>query len=88
MCFVSVMNGFGYRTPDTVRKVLFSGEVLPIKHYRVWRKYLPQAMFVNLYGPTEVTCNCTYYVLDPKREYELTDVIPIESFPMKRIPFG
>ena len=35
MCFVSVMNGFGYRTPATVQKVRFSGEVLPIKHYRV-----------------------------------------------------
>ena len=86
MCFVSVMNGFDYRTPDTVRKVLFSGEVLPIKHYRVWKKYLPQAMFVNLYGPTEVTCNCTYYVLDPKCEYELTDVIPIgKAFPNETV---
>ncbi|MSC76694.1 D-alanine--poly(phosphoribitol) ligase [Eubacterium ramulus] len=86
MCFVSVMNGFDYRTPDTVRKVLFSGEVLPVKHYRVWKKYLPQAMFVNLYGPTEVTCNCTYYVLDPADKYELTDVIPIgKSFPNERV---
>jgi len=28
---------------------------------------LPKTTFVNLYGPSEITCNCTYYVL-PKEE--------------------
>ena len=32
MCFVSIMNGFSYRIPSHVRQVLFSGEVMPIKH--------------------------------------------------------
>ena len=32
-------------------------------------------MFVNLYGPTEVTCNCTYYIIDNNKEYE--NKIPI-----------
>ena len=27
-------------------------------------------MFVNLYGPTEITCNCSYYILDKEKEYE------------------
>lgn len=30
-------------------------------HLKQWRKALPDTEFVNLYGPTEVTCNCTYY---------------------------
>ena len=84
MCFVSIMNGFGYRVPHTVNKVLFSGEVLPVKHLNVWKKYLPDATYVNLYGPTEITCNCTYYILD--REFEDTEVIPIGvPFPNEKV---
>ena len=76
MCFVSIMNALDYRTPGTVRAVGFSGEVMPIKQLNVWKKYLPDAMYVNLYGPTEITCNCTYYVLDPQKEYGLDEIIP------------
>jgi non-ribosomal peptide synthetase component F len=75
MCFVSIMNGFEYRTPDTVKRVMFSGELMPVKQLNKWRKYLPEASFVNLYGPTEITCNCTYYVLD--REFEKDEIIPV-----------
>ena len=32
-------------------------------------------MFVNLYGPTEITCNCTYHILE-KGPYE-KEVLPI-----------
>ena len=84
MCFVSIMNGFDYKVPTKVRKVLFSGEVLPIKQLHVWKKYLPDATFVNLYGPTEITCNCTYHVLD--REYELNETIHIGiPFPNEKV---
>ncbi|MCR5627069.1 MAG: amino acid adenylation domain-containing protein, partial [Lachnospiraceae bacterium] len=84
MCFVSIMNGFDYKVPTTVKRVMFSGEVLPVKHLKVWKKYLPDATYVNLYGPTEITCNCTYYVLD--REFEDSDVIPAgKPFPNERV---
>lgn len=75
MCFVSIMNGLEYKTPTTINKVLFSGELMPIKQLNKWREFLPDAMYVNLYGPTEITCNCTYHILD--REYEKGEVIPI-----------
>ncbi len=75
MCFVSIMNGFGYRVPQKVRLVMFSGEVMPPKQLRIWQKWLPDATYVNLYGPTEITCNCTYYVLD--REFGNDEVIPM-----------
>ena len=67
MCFVSIMNGFSYRIPSRVRQVLFSGEVMPIKHLMKWKSALPHARFVNLYGPTEITCNCTYAILPDRR---------------------
>ncbi len=75
MCFVSVMGGFEYKVPREIRQIMFSGEVLPIKHLNKWKKYLPSAKYVNLYGPTEITCNCTYHILD--REYEEGESIPI-----------
>lgn len=84
MCFVSVMKGFDYRLPEKIHTVMFSGEVLPIKHYKIWKHFLPNAKFVNLYGPTEITCNCTYYVLD--REFEDADVIPMgKAFPNEKV---
>mgnify|MGYP003294105153 CR=1 FL=1 len=84
MCFVSVMKGFDYRLPDKIHTVMFSGEVLPIKHYKIWKQFLPNAMFVNLYGPTEITCNCTYYILD--REFGDADVIPMgKAFPNEKV---
>lgn len=75
MCFVSIMNGFNYRNPDSLRLIMFSGEVMPVKQLNKWIDHIPDATYVNLYGPTEITCNCTYHVID--RRYENTEVIPI-----------
>ncbi len=61
--------------PWHLQKILFSGEVMPVKALNYWRKHQPQAMYVNLYGPTEITCNCTYYILD--REFAIGETIPI-----------
>lgn len=69
LCLISTFHGLDYKTPDTVNKILFSGEVMPYKHLRSWQKHLPQAQFINLYGPTEITCNCTYHILEPGRDY-------------------
>lgn len=76
MCFVSIMNGLQYKTPVSVRLVMFSGEVMPIKQLNKWTKALPFTTFVNLYGPTEITCNCTYEILET-RKYELDEELPI-----------
>lgn len=43
-----------------LRLVLFGGEPMPIKHLRQMMASLPQAQFVNVYGPTE-TNGCTHY---------------------------
>ena len=48
---------------------------MPIKHIKQWIEHLPNANFVNLYGPTEITCNCTYHVVDKKLNY--SSKIPI-----------
>ena len=37
---------------------------MPCKHLNVWRKYIPDALYVNMYGPTEATYACMYYNID------------------------
>jgi D-alanine--poly(phosphoribitol) ligase subunit 1 len=49
---------------DRLKKVLFIGEVFPTRHFNYWRRHLPGALFVNLYGPIEITVACTYYIAD------------------------
>lgn len=60
--------------PD-MKKILFAGEVMPVKQLNMWRKALPSCIYANLYGPTETTDICTYYVVD--REFENTETLPI-----------
>ena len=75
LCFLTTMNALAYKTPTTLRAILFSGEVMPIKHLHKLQKYLPGVQYVNLYGPTEITCNCTYYIVD--REFAENETLPI-----------
>lgn len=75
VCIISTLKGFEYKVPEKIKKVMFSGEVMPVKHLNIWRSFLPHAMYVNLYGPTEITCNCTYHKID--EAVNIGDVIPI-----------
>ncbi len=61
-----------------LRHVFFCGEVMPCSTLNVWRKALPGAAFVNMYGPTEITDVCTYYVID--RDFADEEALPI-GFP-------
>ena len=66
-----MVNTFRAITSDsltTVRKVLFSGEVMPLAHLKSLLASLPDAEFVNLYGPTEITCNCLYHRVDRAKD--------------------
>lgn len=84
LCVITSLRSFSYKIPKTIHKVLFSGEVMPVRHLTEWIRVLPDAMFVNLYGPTEITCNCTYYIVDNKNIDE--KVIPIgKAFPNEKV---
>lgn len=65
---------------DRITKVFFIGEVFPTKHLNYWRRHLPTAMFVNLYGPIEITVACTYYIVD--RDFSDDDKLPV-GFPCR-----
>lgn len=69
------LQAFEKELPKTLHTVMFSGEAMPCKVLNYWRQKLPDAAYVNLYGPTEITCNCIYYKVD--RPFLDTDVLPI-----------
>jgi amino acid adenylation domain-containing protein len=61
--------------PEHLRLVTFAGEAMPAKQLKVWMNKLPNTKFVNLYGPTEITVDCSYYEVD--REFGDDEFIPI-----------
>ncbi len=75
LCLITTFHGLDYKVPSTVNKILFSGEVMPLKHLNIWMKHLPKTKFVNVYGPTEITCNCLYHIVNRKRKY--LDKLPV-----------
>jgi len=68
-------NAFADKKPQTLKQVMFSGEVMHNKVLNYWRRTLPQTRFVNLYGPTEITSVCTYYIIE--KAFADDEVLPI-----------
>ena len=60
---------------DNLKNVLFAGEVMPARQLNAWIKRLPDSTFANLYGPTEITVDCTYFIVD--REIKDDESVPI-----------
>ena len=58
-----------------LKDIFFAGEVMPNKHLNYWRRHLPNCRYANLYGPTEITVDCTYYEVD--REFADDEPLPI-----------
>lgn len=52
---VAALGALDARPPLFLKRVVFGSERLPISHYQAWRKALPDAIFYQLYGPTEAT---------------------------------
>ena len=65
---------------SALRTIFFAGEVFPMKHLNHWRRTLSGARFVNLYGPIEITVDCTYFIVD--REFGDDEALPI-GFPCR-----
>ena len=61
--------------PEFLHTIAFASEVFPIKQFNLWKAAVPNARFINLYGPTETTGICCYYEVD--REFGLDETLPI-----------
>lgn len=84
LVFISSLHTFDEITPRYLRTVAFASEVFPIRQLKLWRKALPKARFINLYGPTETTGICCYYEVD--REFSDREQLPIgRPFPNTEI---
>lgn len=75
LCIIANWKMFKYAALPHLKKVLFAGEVMPTKQLNYWIKNLPDAMFANLFGPTEATDICTYYIVD--REFRDDEPLPM-----------
>lgn len=60
---------------NDLRTVWFAGEVFPTKQFNIWRRNLPDAKFINLYGPIEITLDCLYYIVE--RDFDDSEPLPI-----------
>ena len=75
LTMISAFKAFDKVKPQYLHTIAFGSEVFPIKQFNIWREALPDAKFVNLYGPTEGTGMCCYYKVE--REFALDETIPI-----------
>lgn len=60
---------------SSIKLIWFAGEVFPTKQLNLWRKQLQNTMFVNMYGPIEITLDCTYFIVD--RDFADDEALPI-----------
>jgi non-ribosomal peptide synthetase component F len=72
---VSNFDAFSVIKPKSLLKILFGGEAMPNKHLNYWRNNYPNALYSNLYGPTEITVIATYYIVN--RAFKDDESLPI-----------
>lgn len=58
---------------DSLKYLIFAGEVFPIKYLKLYQKMLPQAQFYNFYGPTETNV-CSFYKVGKIPDSQTTPV--------------
>lgn len=58
-----------------LKTITFAGEVMPNLQLNIWRRAFPRCVFANMYGPTEITDICCYYIVD--RPFADHDPLPI-----------
>ncbi len=78
LCIVANFKTFDVIKPKYLNKILFAGEVMPMKQLNIWIKNLPDAEFANLFGPTETVDICSYYKVN--RKFKDSDTLPIGNY--------
>jgi non-ribosomal peptide synthetase component F len=83
---LTILSGLGVleKAVPRLRTIAFGSEVFPPRQFRIWRDALPDARFINLYGPTECTgMSCCYEV---PADFDGDEPIPIgKAFPNTEI---
>lgn len=72
---VAQFDGLSKVRPRHLRRFLFSGETMPVPVFQYWKRNYPDAVFIQQYGPTEITGACTSYRVT--KAYREDETIPI-----------
>lgn len=72
---IASTDAFSIGDLSSIKKVIFGGEIMPIRVLKDWQKHLPDAYYLNSYGSTEATNSCVCYAVN--REFEDTAILPI-----------
>ncbi len=75
LSIVADWSAFDYAEAPSLRTILFAGEAMPTRQFNIWRTHLPDAVYANLFGPTEITDIGLYYIVD--RDFGDEEPIPI-----------
>ncbi len=75
LCTVANLRALNKVQMPYLKKILFAGELMPTKQLNIWREHVPNALYANLFGPTEITDIGIYYIVN--REFEDDEPIPI-----------
>ncbi|MCM1568123.1 MAG: amino acid adenylation domain-containing protein [Roseburia sp.] len=75
LCIVANLKALDKMELPYLKKILFAGEPMPVKQLNMWRKHLPNALYANLFGPTEITDIGIYYIVN--REFADDEALPI-----------
>ena len=75
LTLVSGLGAFKKVVPQHLSTIAFGSEVFPIRQFNLWKQHVPDARYINLYGPTETTGMTCWYEVD--REFDPDEAIPI-----------
>ena len=75
MVNIANMDLFSTINLPTIKNIWFAGEVFPTKQFNYWKNNLKNTVFANLYGPIEITLDCTYFIVN--REIPDDEPLPI-----------
>ena len=75
LCMLANLGALKEKHLPELKLVMFGGEVMPTKQLNMWIEEYPDVMFVNQYGPTEMTDICAYYIV--KRKISNEEAVPI-----------
>jgi amino acid adenylation domain-containing protein len=75
MVNIANMNLLDNVSLTNLKTIWFAGEVFPTKQFNYWKSKLGNTLFANLYGPIEITLDCTYFIVN--REIPDDEPLPI-----------
>jgi len=75
LTFISTVKAINRPHLSNIKNIFFGAESFQVKHLNRWMDEYPDARFINLYGPTEVTDTCAWFEVN--RRFKEEELLPI-----------